>query len=662
MQSLAHLSLERIPFQREIFSGPRYSPDSLDDTSLTMSGRPCELLQTSSDTFSLLSSYLTAQDLGRLWLCGSTSLNNRMVREPIEVNLVVEPGITFPLLLTLFANTQVLRASRIPDLVITSQLSDRVPLDRLPKSIHTIEFDFVDDWKHFVRYSLKSGKNHHWRVEMLDLKLLLPNLTNLTFSGDRDVNVMEFSNGYSVLREDFKLHLSNDYPPTYSLEHLRQVPYFLDQLHTNYLPEDSIISFPPHLRSLLVSGPLLANIGSFPPNLENLTVFSSDQVLRLHLPDTLRTVCLPFSRHMWEYLPHGITHLTLTGPIEDDDDDDNCEDQATEKNDDGKSRRNEETGEGQAYHGDTSNVGGKDGEKHKKTGFEPLKTFAHLRLLHFAFRSSQIPNVLIFLPPSITRVQNQYATLSVDLDDPIPPLLQSLRYERDFSDEQKALCAKSGLPTSLTALEWANPRNPFPSLPLPYLTRLVVQEMPSTPLHLPVLKELHVQEWTVGCEALKEGCFELRSLKISKSISLDTLSLLDLAWPSLASLKSLSINTPAKDVATSQKRGLWPFNMKRSSLAALSLNLGERQIPSSILRELPHSLFCLTLDPMSFIDASDMKTLPRRLSALELGGWNDQDLDLSELAPFLPKNLQSIQITGLQSVIKTQNFVILSAE
>lgn len=578
---------------------------------------PGALANSSSDTFSLLSSYLAAQDLGRLWICGNNDLQHCLKRDPLEVNLVVEPGTPFPLLLTEFANTRVLRARYAPQqtsMFVQGTIRGRIPLNLLPSSIQEMEFDFPGDYLSFVRFA-SEGSNTD--VELLDLKNLLPNLLKLQFKGDANVERFNLVRGSSDLRDDFTLAFTERYPLIRDQESLSTTPSCVDALNVR-LPELSSktkITPPSQLSSLQILDSMIPNIESFPNGIEKLSVDqASDDVQKKlfsePLPSTIRSLSVPYtSSSLWDCIPAGITDLSLF-------------------------ERSEDT----------------------EIEFKHLQRLSELRSLSIApVRPVSLDEVLPHLPPSVTCFEVHQAEFPLSCLAKLPPHLTTLKVDNndEANDADAALVRKTALPTSLKTLEW-NVLNYSVSLenPLPCLTSLTAETLPSgtSTLDLPSLKILRLQTWEGGVEVLKEGKFELEELSISKSISLESLTQLDLAWPSLASLKVLTLySRPSKEEKAPEGR-CWPANLRQSSLAFLNLAInfqdGKTRIPAQFLNEVPTTLKGLAAKPMVALEVKDLANLPPRLVNLSLIGMKSIMLSDVGLYKVLPKTLQHIEVSG----------------
>ena len=551
------------------------------------------------------------------------------------MNFEVQPGRAFPLLITLFAKAQVLRISFIPytdKTTVCGYIRGYIPLDLLSKSIHTIECNFDGDYYHFIRYvSDESTK----LVELLDLKKLLPELRRLVLSGDIQLRKFLLVRGASDLRDDFSLAFTAEYPVLSSASFLDRLPSCLETLHI--CPTDSsrgeIISPPSQLISLKITDMECHQITSLPPLLESLS-YSSFSLMGGEtiefgspFPASLRVLSVPFDRTIFHRLPHGLTSLTMEG---------------------------------------------EDIEGCDLAIFKHLSQLMQLQVLRLPLWDGERLRweLMKEFPPSVTEFKMLSSASPIPFSAlalaPLPPGLQSLEIADDYEGSEFALPGHWQPPSTLKRLAWySQTESARIAGPFPFLTHLSVLYLPltaSATLSIPTLKRLEVTNWEVGSEVLKDASFELEHLEIHRGIPWETIASLDLAWPSLASLKVLHINTAlSKDEKVSEGR-LWPLNLKRSSLLYFSL-VGTADFPfyisPKLLFELPPKLTFLQLEPLGKMEISHLEKLPPRLYSLFLYGSVKTELSGADFKSILPKTLQE---THIISCYRYDKHVFLSTE
>lgn len=595
---------------------------------MSTSTEECHIAKVTQDAIASLSTFLTAQEVARLWLCGDSRLNKLLQRAPIELDFTFTPGDSYPKLLSEFSNTQVLRVrcdGYSFAMHVVEIMNGGLPLHLLPKSIRILELDFLNDYTSLVRYSSQS-KGSPKTLELVDLKEVLPNVQRITCRGQHDVSVIPLVRGRSELPDSFsdlEMHVT---PPTITnAQDLAEFPKFCSSLSlSDYI--GSSLELPSQLRFLSLSH-CKVPVTTLPPNLESLfwTFDYADKPTMLTpdflkvLPSTLTELSITYFHSVqgdiWEQLPSKLEKLQL----------DSIQKQTWDE-------------------------------------VKPnLKHLESLKSLVLAIFDDPVPweNVLPNLPKSIEH-------LNVGQETPpkhwklLPKNIKSLEvyepYNEDDDIDAQAMTVlgDSKVPLSLECLVW-----PFSSSvinrSLAHLTVLEVAAV-SGNLPFPSLTSLKTREFTANpVDILSEAPFKLLSFT-ARRLTLQQIPLIDFTWPSLNSVTIAKLECHPGD-ATPSDASVLPVGLAESHLQVLDLFINfqsqEYRVPAKLLKSLPKSLQYLVARPMEKLEPADFESLPPHLLQLQLQGTPNNQLKESQLYKVLPKTLQDVSVPGYSLKVDT---------
>lgn len=595
---------------------------------MSASNQECHIAKVTQDAIASLSTFLTAQEVARLWLCGDSRLNKLLQHSPIELDLTFAPGDSFPKLLTQFSNTQVLRArckGYSFAMHVVEIMQDGLPLHLLPKSIRILELDFHNDYTSLVRYARDSNGSAK-KLELVDLKEVLPNVQRISCRGYSEISTLPLVRGRSELPESFSdLEMQTTPIVVNTAQALAELPKFCSSVCVSDL-EGSSLELPSQLRLLALSH-CNVPVTSLPPALESFSwtfpLTSKPNVLTPEslkiLPSTLTELSIIYFNSIrgdiWEQLPSKLEVLNM------------------------------ESLDRQSYDELKPN----------------LKHLTSLRILNLTIvddpTAEEWTQILAAVPQSVEHITVGGSAVPPAHWKLLPKNIKSMEvYEPapvdgDDNDDIDAraidILGDSKVPASLEELIW-----PFSSSvinrSLAHLTTLEVAAV-SGQLPFPSLTSLKTREFTASpADVLSDAPFKLLRFSALR-LTLQQIPLIDFKWPSLNSVTIATITCHPKD-ATPSGASVLPANLAHSNLQVFDLFINfqsqKYRVPAELLKTLPKSLMFLLARPMEKLEPADFKDLPPHLVQLQLQGTPNEELEDSQLYKILPKTLQHVAIPG----------------